>query len=166
MIPNFEAFAARNSIDGTTLRSAEAFFWNEYPNGFTGKDYGHWAAKCEKLAPRPEDFDDILVSAAMDAAVATAMIFRCLEQRDVERIVEISTLARDSVDMYVQEIENLDPQDPNLEKKIENHPLMLLEVQRQVRTVDLLEQLLPQGLQAESTVKSIVYQGTNGSLGI
>jgi len=87
--------------------------------------------------PETEDFDTVLVSAALDAAVSADLILRFLEEGKPERVVEIASLCRDTVDMFVQDYECLAPTDPNLEDRILYHRLMQAELQRQHD--DLLE---------------------------
>jgi len=45
--------------------------------------------------------------------------------------VRITTFARDTIDMYVQTVDKLDPADPELNEKIAQHPLMLQETAKQ-----------------------------------
>ena len=43
----------------------------------------------------------------------------------------MATFAADTIDMYVQVIDELDPADPQLDEKIGSHPLMIQEVCKQ-----------------------------------
>jgi uncharacterized protein YjaG (DUF416 family) len=78
--------------------------------------------KCEKIIPDTENFESPLTSAALDAAVAvTNALEYCLDNED-KKIDEVATVARDTVDLYIQDRDNLDYQDPNFEEKISNDP--------------------------------------------
>ncbi len=50
-------------------------------------------------------------------------------------------MVRDSVDMYVQELEDMDPADPELEEKILAHKLMQEELRRQREDLEFLNTL-------------------------
>jgi len=95
-------------------------------------------ARVEAVTPSTEDFDSEFVSPALDAAVCCASVLEFLLTGDLEKIVEGAVLARDTVDMFVQEREKFDAQDPLLESKITRHPLMQQELSRQRTDLDLL----------------------------
>jgi hypothetical protein len=88
-------------------------------------------AMCEAQAPDTHDFDSVYVSPALDAANSAASVFDLIESRDPARAIEIAYWARDSVDMYVQEIDGMEPNTIDLEKRIAEHPLMRREIDRQ-----------------------------------
>jgi uncharacterized tellurite resistance protein B-like protein len=54
--------------------------------------------------------------------------------------VQTAVYATDSVDLYVQEIENMAPNDPELERKILMHHLMQRELTEQQRNLKMIEQ--------------------------
>jgi uncharacterized protein len=81
------------------------------------------------------------VAAGLDAAVCCAFVLELLRKDDSKKVIEGASLARDTVDMYVQELEFLHPQDPKLEEKILRHPLMQRELKRQREDFDLLEKV-------------------------
>jgi hypothetical protein len=69
-------------------------------------------------------------------------------------VLDVATLARNTVDLYVQEVEALEPSDPHLKQKIDRTPYLLQEVSWQraalnrLATIDqpspaLLRELLP-----------------------
>jgi uncharacterized protein len=98
-------------------------------------------ARCEAATPDTEKFSSKYVSPALDAAVACTLVLDLLLDDDAQTILEGATVARDTVDMYVQEIESLDPSDPEREKKILRHPLMQRELRRQREDLELLERI-------------------------
>ncbi len=51
--------------------------------------------------------------------------------REVHHIVDIASFCRDSIDMFIQEENDMDYSDPDFEQKILRHPLMVTELQRQ-----------------------------------
>lgn len=130
MHPNFVAFARGTGADPSALRAFVDLAW-EVLAGRQGVDLDDAAAQCEELAPDTNESFHDLVSSALDAAVATSVLLQFLTDRQTEHIVEIAGLACDSADMYVQELESMDPQDPDLEERIRLHPLMQRELERQ-----------------------------------
>ncbi len=97
--------------------------------------------KCEEVTPNTEDFDSINVSSALDAASSVMLILELLEGHSIARILEVASLSRDTVDMYLQELENMEPNDPMLEEKILNHPLMQRELKQQREDLELLKSI-------------------------
>lgn len=79
---------------------------------------------CMAEAPDSEDFETMLVSAALDAAIATVHILEFLELRDREGAIAVAKLARNTVDLVVQELDAMLPNAPDLEERIRTHVLM------------------------------------------
>lgn len=82
----------------------------------------------EEVTPDSDDFGSSLGSFALDAccAILAALDFT-LDERD-HAVLEVATCARNTVDLYVQEVEELEPSDPHLEQKIGCSPYMVQEV--------------------------------------
>ncbi|XYI00191.1 DUF416 family protein [Sorangium sp. So ce1128] len=98
-------------------------------------------ARCEAAEPDTEDFDSEFVSAGLDAANCCELVLQLVKKDEVEPAVEAASLARDTVDMHIQELESLRPQDPDLETRILEHPLMQRELRRQREDLELLERM-------------------------
>jgi uncharacterized protein YjaG (DUF416 family) len=88
-------------------------------------------ARCEAAAPDTEDFHSRYVSPGLDAASAAYLVMDLLRRGDAAAAADIASLCRDTVDMYVQELEGMEVDDPELEEKILKHPLMQRELVRQ-----------------------------------
>jgi hypothetical protein len=89
----------------------------------------------------------LYVSSAQDATFAVCALFDFLLDGDLGRLVGVPQLSTDTVDLVVQERENMDPGDPVLEQRILEHPLMQQELVRQRR--DLAEAaVIPSGNEA------------------
>lgn len=95
-------------------------------------------SEVEAAEPSTEDFDSLYVSAALDAATSVGALLQMVLENQEEGLAEIASYARDTVDMYVQEIERMDPADPSLEEQIRQHPLMQRELERQDKDFELL----------------------------
>lgn len=139
LIPSFRAFAAETGGEGSTqLRGLLAKTWDSLLNGVSHTDFSSEAALAESLAPDTEDFDSVLVSSALDAAVAISLLMKAFSDQQTDTIVEAVTLVIDSVDMYVQELEDMDPANPDLEENILGHELMQNELRRQREDLEFL----------------------------
>lgn len=106
------------------------------------------------LMPEPGDYDSILVSAALDASSTISAMNDFLTTKNNRRIIDISTMAFDTVDMYLQEEENLPTRFD--EAIIDNDPLMIKEINFQQ---NLLEDIKANGLNVLET-----YVNLAGSL--
>jgi uncharacterized protein YjaG (DUF416 family) len=137
MIPNYERFQALSGWgDPSVLRRALDYPWGILSSDAATDRAGlkrHEAA-CDTVTPDMDDFGRFdFASAALDAAVAVLGTLRCLETGEVDRAIDAATAARDSVDMHVQELEGLEPEDADLEARIVAHPLYQREMQHQQR---------------------------------
>lgn len=139
LIPSFRAFSKETGFTGEkTLLSLVQKAWDTLLNGVSKADYSSEMAQAESLAPDTEDFDSAFVSSALDAVVAISLLMKSFNDGQTDTIIEAVTLIRDSVDMYVQEMEDMDPNDPNLEARILNHDLMQRELKRQREDIEYL----------------------------
>ncbi|WP_153559449.1 DUF416 family protein [Roseimaritima sediminicola] len=139
MLPNYRAFATQEDFgEPDVLRQTLDEFWDflekedEIPAS-AGK------TRCEELAPDTEEFESLLTSPALDAAVAVATLFDVVGSESPNPTLEIACLARDTVDMYVQEIESMDSSSPTLEDQIADHVLMQKEIEKQQSDLALLD---------------------------
>ena len=141
LLPNYFAFSRAESWgDPSALREAMDLGWA----AFAGEQIATTVIeislrRCEAVTPDTEQFPSALVSAALDAAVCSALVLDYLLGGESQKVVEGASLARDTVDMHVQELENLSPDDPLLEGKILRHSLMQRELARQSKDLDLLQ---------------------------
>lgn len=122
------------------------------------------SAACESAAPNSDDFSSIYVTAAQDACFSICSLLDCLIEEDVEKIVQAAIYATDSVDLYVQEIEKMDPDDPQLEKRILMHQLMQRELQQQENDLAAIESIDVVSLSFLEERKSSWSSGGKGNL--
>lgn len=104
----------------------------------------------EEVTPDSDDFGSSLGSLALDTccAILAALDFTLYERN--QAILDVATFARNTVDLYVQELEELDPSDPHLEQKIDRSPYMVQEVNWQraaLHRLASMEQPSPEILQ-------------------
>lgn len=142
LLPNYIAFQSDTGWGNVApIRKALDFVWSSLES----KSLDTQAVKsitesCESVAPDSEDFESLYVSSAQDACFAVCGLLDYLLENDVDKIVQAATYATDSVDLYVQEIENMAPNDPELEQKILNHRLMQRELAQQEKNLADIEQ--------------------------
>jgi len=140
MLPNYRRFVAETGWgDEAVLRRALNLGWSWLQQG---DDQGELAQKlqdaCLEQAPHTEDFTTILVSSALDAANSAANVAALLIKPDVEKVVEIASYGRDTVDMFVQEMEGMLPNAPDLEERIRLHPMMQRELVNQRKALETI----------------------------
>lgn len=133
MYPNYIAFERKSGWgDPTTVRMALDLAWAALGGAsIAPESLAQARAHLQTVEPETEDFDTILVSSALDAAASAGLVLQFLEDGEAARIVEIASLCRDTVDMFIQDRSELLPNDPALENRIFNHPLMQAELRRQ-----------------------------------
>jgi hypothetical protein len=142
LLPNYSAFQQDAGWgDISPVRRSLDFVWSFlYRESIDLEEAERITAACEAVAPSSDDCESLYVTAAQDACFAVCGLLDCLRHDDVERIVQVATYATDSVDLYVQEVENMAANDPQLEQKILAHRLMQRELSTQEQTLALLEQ--------------------------
>ncbi|MBI2377228.1 MAG: DUF416 family protein [Deltaproteobacteria bacterium] len=133
LYPNYVVFTGEQGWgEPKTLRAALDLAWDALLGQAPPLDaVRHLKKHVEDAGPDTGDFGTILVSSALDAATTAGLVLKLVEADDADLAVEIASLARDTVDMYVQVIEHLDPSDPAFEKKILVHRFMQAELRRQ-----------------------------------
>lgn len=142
LLPSFRVFSMRTGCEGLTeLDQLLAKSWDSLLEGISNANYIAEASLADSLAPDTEQYDMVLVSSALDAAASISLLMEAFGNQKTETVVEAVTLARDSIDMYVQELEGLDPCDPLLERKILRHDLMQRELAKQDAELHYLDTL-------------------------
>jgi len=141
MLPNYRRFSEENQWgNSSVLRTALDLAWTWLESGTADRTLARkLAAECYNQAPDTADFSTILVSSALDAACSAKCVLDLLLDADVETAVEAASYARDTVDMYVQELEDMPANSPDLESRIHLHPVMQRELLNQR---DALESIL------------------------
>lgn len=95
--------------------------------------------RLEAVIPDVDEHESSLASYAMDAGCAIHEALRYLLESQDEQAISVATFSRDTVDMYVQELHDLSPNDPALEEKIATDPYMVNEVNRQLTSLRQLQ---------------------------
>jgi uncharacterized protein YjaG (DUF416 family) len=94
--------------------------------------------RCEGAAPDSEEHDSLLLSSALDAASCAGLVLELIRDNDPELVVDGASLARDTIDRYITEKDDLDPSDARFEERILEHPLMQAELKKQREDIESL----------------------------
>lgn len=139
MLPNFERFSDEARFgDAAILRAGLDAVWQWLRDDEIPPNLDDLREAADAQAPIAEDFRSIYTSAALDAANVTAITLEAMRDSEVAKAVEVASLARDTVDIYVQEAWQLDPGDPDFERVILADPLMQAELRRQDEDIETL----------------------------
>jgi len=142
MYPNFVAFSIETGHKGKSfLKKCLDLTWKSIEINDFETDFSEQAQMCEDIAPSTEEYQYLLTSSALDAAASIAYLMNYFKDNNNDHIIEIASLSRDSVDMHVQNIEKIDLYDPNMEKKIIDHPLMQTELVKQKKAIEFIKTL-------------------------
>lgn len=90
------------------------------------------------VTPNTEDFPSIYVSFALDACTSIHSTLNYILDGDVEHVVDVATYARDTVDMFIQERDDIGTFSVDVENRIFNDPLMVRERKRQEGVIERL----------------------------
>lgn len=133
LIPNYAAFSHyHNWGDSKILEQALDCGWIFLMENLVDiESIQRCVERCESITPDTEDFISEYVSAALDAAVCCSYVLDLLLRDESEVVIQGAILAHDTVDMYIQDLLQLDPQDPRAEEKIRRHALMQRELMQQ-----------------------------------
>jgi len=142
MLPNYRAFSHLTKWgDFATLRSALDLAWRYAPQAPVDSGEVVSARQAvDVIVPDSEDFDSPLVSAAIDAGTGVLGTLDCCLTGNAEMVLDVASVARDTVDMFVQERDNMEYDDPGFEAKILADPLMMREVQAQSDDLSVLKE--------------------------
>jgi hypothetical protein len=141
LLPNYAVFSRSDSWGDTgILRTALDEAWRAVERQEVDEPkLRSLLSECERIIPDTEDFDTPLVSAALDAGSAVLETLRLCLDGDQQRAVDVASFARDTVDMFIQERDDMDYDDPRFEERIAEDPLMLRELGKQQADLELLQ---------------------------
>jgi uncharacterized protein YjaG (DUF416 family) len=134
LLPNYAAFSREvHWGEPAMLRGAVDYIWDVLGGGPLDRaEVDRLIERCDIVIPDTENFDTSAVSAALDAGTAVTETLRSLLDGDTDRVVDIASVCRDTVDMYIQDRDQMNyNNDPSFEQKIAQDPLMTLELARQ-----------------------------------
>jgi uncharacterized protein YjaG (DUF416 family) len=95
-------------------------------------------SRIDLVTPDTEDFPGILTSFALDACTSILDILQFIIDKNAEHIVDVAIYARDTVDMFIQERDDMNSLDPSIDIQIEHDDFMLKEKSRQRKLIATL----------------------------
>lgn len=98
-------------------------------------------SQAESVAPDTEDYQDILVSSALDACLALSFWFKFKNDKDINSRNQILDFGRDTLDMYIQVLEDMDTGDSHIDEEVEKHFLVKQELDRQAEDIILAKNM-------------------------
>ena len=90
------------------------------------------------ITPDTEDFTEVDASFALDACTAVLGTLQFIIEPKVEFVIQVASYATDTVDMFILDRDDFDSNDPKVEVKVREDPLMIREKDRQS---DLIKKL-------------------------
>jgi uncharacterized protein YjaG (DUF416 family) len=132
MLPSLIAFSKDTGLDASCYLRARDLAWDRL-QGSAGStvDMARLNELCRKSAPDTEDFTHEQTSFALNAAVTMGEILEFMLNGNPDLIAHVSTLATDSVDLYLSGLEPSLITTKEKTKRIATHPLMRQELERQ-----------------------------------
>lgn len=142
MLPNYRSFQVdTGSGDTAPMRSALDLVWKWIEDAQPVPAMDILASACEGQSPDTAEFSSIYTSAALDAVAATVATLDALGRVSAQSMIDVASLARDTIDLFVQETEGLDPSGVSFELDIVQNPLMQAELRTQRESLELLRNL-------------------------
>ncbi len=149
-MPNFLWFAAETGAPGgAVLRGAHAKLWGLLEGRSAAEPFASVTAKaCEIFAPDSELYSSLYTSSALDAITIACHVLDYADLNRTDLLVEAARLRRDSVDLFLQRTEQIDPTASDFEARLLTHPLMQEEHGFQDADLTFLEKWRSRGSEA------------------
>lgn len=142
LLPNYVYFSKKYSYGNPSeLNNIISILYKNLLEKIEDPNIDNYIDTVEEIIPDTEDYSTILVSFALDACTSILSTLYFLKDKEIENIVDVSTYATDTVDMFIQERDDLDVSNPNLELLIEEDLFMQNEIKRQSNVIDYLNSI-------------------------
>jgi uncharacterized protein len=150
MLPSLVAFSKDTGFDDSCYLQAKDAAWAALQNGPVDRSLSE---ACLRGAPDTEDYSHELTSYALNAALAMNEIIEFTQDGCADHITSVSTLAEDSLDLYLSSLEDSVVSSPEEDSQIASHPLMQEEHRREEADIRFLTGL-PEQL-SDETIMSL-----------
>lgn len=94
---------------------------------FSKEDIEDVMERIDLVTPDTEDFVGITTSFALDACTSIYGTLSYILDKNIDHVVDVASVALDTVDMFIQEKDDLNANDRDIEMKIANDPFMIAE---------------------------------------
>lgn len=131
MLPSLVTFSRDTGFDDSCCLKATGAAWSALQGGRDDVLDPPLSEACLKNAPDTEDFSHQLTSSALNAVLAISDIVEFALDGHLNRITNVSTLATDSVYLYLSSLEPPMASSSGQEERISSHPLMQQELRQE-----------------------------------
>jgi uncharacterized protein len=138
MLPSLIAFSEDTGLDLSCYLLARNAAWSALRDGVVDQSLDR---ACLRNAPDTEEFSHELTSYALNAALAISEIVQFAADARNEHVSQVSTLAQDSVHLYLASMEQSVVTTPEKERWIGCHPLMHQEQRQEEEDAQFLSDL-------------------------
>lgn len=141
MLPNYKAFTNISGWgDYALLRNSLNIIWKIVKvSDFNKKELKNLIKKVDKVIPDTEEFSFIEASHALDAGNGILETLVCCEDADSEHCANVASFCVDTVDMHIQERDDMDYSDTDFEDAISRDKLMQNELIKQLTDIQMLK---------------------------
>ncbi len=135
LLPNYKYFSS--IYDFGSVKKLEDIINVLYDYVFdkkhlTTEDVDIYLSEIEEITPDTNDFSTILVSFALDACTSVISTLNFIKNNNDNDVLDVACYARDTVDMFIQERDDLNLNNKELEILIDNDVLMTTEKNKQI----------------------------------
>lgn len=141
MLPSLITFSNDGALDPSCYLQGRDAAWAALQNDKSGINNQSLKDACVKNTPDTEQFCHELTSYALNAALTMVSILEFTADRRFDHISYISSLATDSVDLYLSGIEPSVVYFPKQGRRAAAHPLMQRELHRQEDDIHFVSEL-------------------------
>lgn len=128
MLPSLIEFAKDTHFDASCYMEAEKAAWEALETNTVDEALNQM---CAQRAPDTEEFSHELTSYALNAALAMSDILEFVLDGRADHIMQVLTLARDSIHLYLSDLESSVVSSRERTNRIADHPLMRQERHRE-----------------------------------
>jgi len=160
MLPSLIAFSKDTGFDDSCYLEAKDAAWATLQNGSVDRSISE---ACLRGVPDTEDYSHALISSALNATLAANDIIAFTQDGFAEHIKNVSTLAGDSLYLYLSSLEDSVVSSAEEDSQIASHTLMREEYRRQEADIRFLASL-PEQLSEEAILSLRVRAETQAPL--
>jgi hypothetical protein len=117
LLPNYIYFSQVTSWGNplSLQKAISVIYQNVFRDDlFTSDEMQDLISEIELITPDTEDFESILVSFALDSCTSLLGTLNFIIDRKIDNIADVATYPRDTIDMYIQEKDDLSLDDKML----------------------------------------------------
>jgi uncharacterized protein YjaG (DUF416 family) len=143
LLPNYSAFQRASQWGSVeVLRSSLDSVWRLLSGESVSEEVVlEQISKCDSVLPDTEEFDSPLTSSALDAGSAVVETLKIVIDGSPRRAAVVASFCTDTIDMFIQQRDELDPGDTDLDWRIARDPLMVQELANQEGVLSVLERI-------------------------